>query len=266
MPRTKECPVRIKAVGTDDGLQPGQFRALVSVFGNVDSVGDMVMPGAFAKSLADWRADGSPIPVIWSHDWGDPFSHVGTVLEANETPDGLEVLAQIDDLSGEYINPKAQQVYQLVKGRRVKQFSFAYDTEESAWVDPPDGDMPYQELRQLKLYEVGPTLVGANQETELLAAKAAGLVRGLKEGRVLAQSHVDRLKEAHKALGDVIAAAEPQKNSEPSGSHPVQETGQQPAEETAATEQVPAKSPSGPSPAQVTAWADIHELTMRSMS
>lgn len=266
MPRTKECKARIKAAGPADGLQEGQFTALVSVFGNKDSVGDVVVPGAFTATLADWAAKGDPIPVLWAHDWDDPFSHIGIVLDAKEDEQGLLVTGQIEDLD---TNSTAQQVYRLLKGRRVTQFSFAYDVEEGAWVEGEDDQgrpFGYYELRKLKLFEVGPCLVGANQDTELLAAKAHGLARGLKEGRVLAQQHVDRLKDAHKALGEVIAAAEPQKNGEPHGSHPVQETGQPPAEETAATEQVPAKSPSGLSPAQVAAWADIHELTMRSAS
>jgi hypothetical protein len=32
----KTRPAQIKAAGEDDGLEEGQFRALVSVFGNVD--------------------------------------------------------------------------------------------------------------------------------------------------------------------------------------------------------------------------------------
>jgi HK97 family phage prohead protease len=228
VPRTKECRARVKAAGTADGLAEGQFTALVSVFNNEDSVGDVVQPGAFTKTLADWAAKGDPIPVIWSHDWGDPFSHVGIVLNAEETADGLLVTGQIEDVD---TNPKAGQVYRLLKGRRVTQFSFAYDVEEGAWVEGTDDQgawYGYYELRELKLYEVGPCLVGANQETELLAAKARGLAAGAKEGRVLASKHVDRLKEAHAALGEVIAAAEPEKTTEPTGS---------------ATAKAPAKTP-----------------------
>ncbi|MFJ1581776.1 HK97 family phage prohead protease [Streptomyces sp. NPDC088197] len=255
MPRTKEAPARIKAAGPADGLAEGEFIAIVSVFGNIDSVGDKVVPGAFTDTLADWSATGDPIPTIWSHAWSDPFSHIGVVKEAEQVEVGLQVRGQIEDLD---TNPTAAQVWRLLKGRRVKQFSFAYDVVEGAWVEPEDGP-PYYELRKLKLYEVGPCLVGANQETELLAAKAMSLVRGVKEGRVLAQAHVDRLKEAHQALGDVIAAAD--STTEPKGSDPTaQETGQPPAVTPASTEQVPAKT-SGPSPAQVLARALIRKHT-----
>lgn len=244
MPRTKECKARVKAAGSADGLLEGQFTAIVSVFGNEDSVGDVVIPGAFAETLAEWAAKADPIPVLWSHMWGDPFSHIGVVVTAEETADGLLVTGQISDLD---TNPTAAQVYKLLKGRRVTQFSFAYDVVEGAWVEPQGSDGFY-ELRRLKLIEVGPCLVGANQETELLAAKAADIARGVKAGRVLAQKHYDRLAEAHAAIGDVLTAADAsiEKNTT------AQETGHVPDLETAATSEVPAKSPRL-TPAQVLA-------------
>ncbi|WP_326592839.1 HK97 family phage prohead protease [Streptomyces brevispora] len=273
MPRTKECKARIKAAGPADGLAEGQFRALVSVFGNEDSMGDVIAPGAFAQVLAEWKASGDPIPVIWSHKWGDPFAHIGSVLEAKETPDGLEVLAQIEDMD---TNPTARHVHSLLKGRRIKQFSFAYDVGEGGWVETDDTTAhpwgEYYEIRRFSsLFEVGPCLVGANQETDLLAAKAADLVHRAKAGRVLSQSNYDALSAAHVSIGDVLAAATPEeksrhKTSPPTraGATPEQETGQQPEQEPAAAPEAAAKA-TGPTPAQVAAWVTTQELmTMRS--
>lgn len=207
--RTKDFTARVKAAGVADGLAEGQFVAMVSVFGNEDSVGDVVRPGAFTETLAEWESKGDPIPVIWSHDWSDPFSHIGTVVKAVETLQGLEVTGQIDDLD---TNPTASQVYRLLKGRRVTQFSFAYDVKEGAWVEDEQHQWGgYYELRRLKLHEVGPCLVGVNQETELLAAKAAGLARGAKAGRVLSQKNFESLTAAHQAIGEVLDAAQPEK-------------------------------------------------------
>ncbi|MFC9429258.1 HK97 family phage prohead protease [Streptomyces sp. NPDC056987] len=229
--RTKDFTARVKAAGVADGLAEGQFVALVSVFNNEDSMGDVVRPGAFTETLTEWAAAGDPIPVIWAHKWGDPFAHVGTVVKATETLEGLEVLGQIDDL-GE--NETADQVYRLLKGRRVKQFSFAYDETESAWVKDSEHRWGgYWELRKLKLHEVGPCLVGANQETELIAAKARGLARGAKAGRVLSQKNFDTLTEAHTAIGEVLAAAEPEKDH---GAAPQKTTGTEPGQPGPAAE------------------------------
>lgn len=208
--RTKDFAAKVKAAGAADGLAEGQFTALVSVFGNEDSVGDIVRPGAFTETLAKWGEKGDPIPVIWSHAWGDPFAHIGTVIKATETLQGLEVTGQIDDLD---TNPTAQQVYRLLKGRRVTQFSFAYDVNEGAWVS--DDEHPwggYYELRKLSLHEVGPCLVGANQETELLAAKAHSIARGAKAGRVLSQANFETLTGAYEAIGEVLTSASPEKH------------------------------------------------------
>ncbi|WP_327300387.1 HK97 family phage prohead protease [Streptomyces goshikiensis] len=231
---TKDAPARVKAAGESDGLGVGEFTALVSVFGNEDSVGDVVMPGAFADDLARWKQSGDPIPVIWSHDWGDPFSHIGHVTDARESAGGLLVTGQLD-----LDNPKAQQVFRLLKGRRVTQMSFAYDIEDGGWGER-DGREVY-ELRKLRIHEVGPCLVGANQETELLAAKAHGLVRGTKAGRVLSQANYDSLSKAHAAIGEVLAAATPEKSKAeepgqqespaPDGSQPSEQPETRPAQE-----------------------------------
>ena len=213
---TKEFRAAVKAAGEADGLTDGQFTAIVSVFGNVDSMGDVVKAGAFNDDLARWEKSGDPIPVVWSHDWANPFSHIGYAIKAEETAAGLQVTGQLD-----LDNPTAMQVYRLLKGRRVTQFSFAYDVEDAGW-ETVDGQEVYA-LRRLKLHEVGPCLVGVNQETELLAAKAADMARGAKAGRVLSQKNYDRLVEARDALESVITAAVPEepKAATPETSEPV---------------------------------------------
>ncbi|MFI5685897.1 HK97 family phage prohead protease [Streptomyces sp. NPDC051636] len=249
-----EVTAKVKAAGVTDGLEEGQFRALVSVFNNEDTYGDVVRPGAFAQTLQDWAAKGDSIPVIWSHQWSDPFAHIGHVVEAQETAQGLEVLGQIDDL-GE--NPSADQVYRLLKGRRVTQFSFAYDVPNGggAWVK--DDTHPwggYYELRQVDLHEVGPCLLGVNRETELLAAKAASIAAGAKAGRVLSQANYDRLAAAHASIGEVLAAAEPEKARHPAApkndTPPPGESGQPGSAAASGTE--PPAQPSEPAPAQDT--------------
>lgn len=157
--RIKTCPVQIKAIdGDDDTSSEGVFEALVAVFGNVDAVGDTIVKGAFADTLAAWRASGDPIPVYWSHRMDDPDYCIGHVLAAKETDDGLWVRAQLD-----LDTPKAVTTYRLLKSRRVTQFSH---------VEAGEGES-YTELRKLTLHEVGPTPIGANPATELLEVKSA---------------------------------------------------------------------------------------------
>ena len=42
----------------------GELEGYVSVFGNLDRGGDVVLPGAFRKTLADWKGCSQPLPLI----------------------------------------------------------------------------------------------------------------------------------------------------------------------------------------------------------
>lgn len=170
--KTKDAPAAYTPI--DDGAG---FEAIVSVFNNKDIVGDIVRPGAFTDTIDAWKKSGDPLPVLWSHRMDDPNYNIGGVDDIAEIgpgdkriPDhanswvkehgGLWVKASLDDFGF------AAQVRHLLKTRRVKQFSFAYDivTEKQT----AEGN----ELRKLWLHEVGPTPLGANPLTELVGAKA----------------------------------------------------------------------------------------------
>lgn len=209
--RTKDFAVSVKAAGETDGLKAGQVRMLVSAFGNVDSYGDVVVKGAFAEDLAEWETKGDPIPFIWSHQWSNPFAHIGAIVSAKETDAGLDVVASLDIET----NETAAQVYWLLKNRRVTQASFAYDILDAEWVEYEDNATGKKyhvyELRKLHINEAGPCLLGANRETELIAAKAAEELQrvagGVKSGTSLSTKNIDALRSAHTALGAVLEAA-----------------------------------------------------------
>lgn len=206
---TKSVPVTHVKAGAADGLPVGQFEALVSVMGVKDSNGDVVMPGAFDESLAEWAASDNPIPIIWSHGYYDVGNHIGYVLDAAEkTIDGktgLWVQGQLDTGDGPE-DAQARKAAALLRGKRVTQFSFSYDViEESSGRNDQIGE--FNELRKLKLYEVGPTLIGANQETELLSAKAfAAIAAEVKAGRVISAKNEALLRAAHDSIATVLAA------------------------------------------------------------
>lgn len=186
--KLKSAPAQFKAAGDTDAttLEGGQFEAIVSVFNNVDSWGDVVLPGAFKESLTKWKASGDSLPVLWSHRMDDPTFNIGTVLDIDELepgdarmPDwvdpfvkangGLWVRAQID--TGPDASPIATQALRLLKSRRVTQFSYAYDEIDGAWVKA--GGAEAWGLSKVHLWEVSPTQVGANTLTQLLVAKGA---------------------------------------------------------------------------------------------
>jgi len=134
------------------------------VFGNKDRNGDKVMPGAFAKTLERWKGSGQPIPVIWSHSHGEPQDYIGEVdpADVRETPQGLVVAGKlfVDD------NPRAANIFDLMKRGLIRQWSFAYQSTKDSFDDGT------RLLEEVDLFEVGPTLIGANPEATTLALKS----------------------------------------------------------------------------------------------
>lgn len=159
---------QFSVVDTKADSDEGTFEATVAVFGNVDSMGDRIVPGAFAKTLGEWRKTGDPIPVILSHQWDNPMSHIGVVhpQDVKETPKGLLVKGRLDVADNEV----ARQVHRLMKRRSLREFSFGYRVPSGGQKRGKDGA---NELLEIDLVELGPTLKGANPATELHEVKSA---------------------------------------------------------------------------------------------
>src|SRR5262245_11935082 len=195
--------IDVKA-GPTDGLAEGQFTAYASVFGNIDSVGDVVMPGAFSSDLARWEKSGNPIPLLFGHNMTDPDYNLGHVIGASEDHAGLLVKAQLD-----LENHKAVQTYRMLKGKRINNMSFAYDEIDSGPATHDRQDV--WELRAVKIYEISIVPIGANEETEILAVKqvpalADRLAARMKAGRVLSAKNEGELRAAYDSIGRVLTA------------------------------------------------------------
>ena len=164
MHQLKAC---VKSELKEDG---GIVKGYASTFDrDPDSYGDVVAPGAFAKSLDRWNQlnqEGKYIPLLWGHDTEDPKSNIGRVVDAVEDERGLLVTAEFDA-----DNEKAQYVRKLVQEGRVYQFSFAYEVRDQATVELENG-YKANELRDLELFEVSLVQIPANQNATVEEVKA----------------------------------------------------------------------------------------------
>lgn len=191
-------PRRVKA-GPDDGLEEGQFLVYPSTFTREpDSYGDVVAKGAFVDDIEAWKSSGNVLPGLYGHRMDDPDYFVAGAIEEGEDEHGWWVKGEFD-----MENPKARQVYRLVKGRRLNQLSFAYDTLEEGAVELPDGRKA-NELRKVKRYEFSFVPVGANQDTSVVAIKA--ITDGIKAGRVLSSKNESALRDARDAIDSVLSS------------------------------------------------------------
>lgn len=149
---------------TDDD-EAGTFSALASVFGNVDRVGDRMLKGSFTKTLDRWRQKGKPLPVILSHNWDDPHKYVGEAdpRAVFETEKGLMVQGKM------YMHePLGRKVYELMKRGILTGWSFGYQVPKGGQEKKNGAN----EISEVELFEVGPTLVGANSEAQLQDIKS----------------------------------------------------------------------------------------------
>jgi HK97 family phage prohead protease len=145
----------VKAV---DGAEEGTIEAYVSIFGNIDSYGDIVEPGAFKDSLAKWFPR---YPKgIWAHDWSLPIAET---LEAKEDARGLYIKGKLL-LTVE----KGKEAWELIKSGVVTDFSFGYEVNEYEY-----DTLGYRHLKKLTIYEWSPVLVGANNQATILSMKSA---------------------------------------------------------------------------------------------
>lgn len=157
---TKNISLKIsefKIIEEKAGTGQGKFEAYVAIFNNIDSYGDIILPGAFAKSLQ------TKLPKLcWSHNWDEI---IGTVETAIEDERGLKITGQLV-LSVQ----KAQEAFDLLKAGAVDEFSIGYSTIEASY-ETRNGET-VRLLKELRCYEVSPVLAGANDETELIGVKS----------------------------------------------------------------------------------------------
>lgn len=141
-----------------------------------DSYGDVVLKGAFAKSLAeDWNG-GKGIPLLWAHQMDNLKSFIGTAT-ADEDDYGLHFVATFDDTE------EAQRVRSLYKDGRLKKFSFAFDVMENGLVTLEDGTKA-NELREVKLFEISAVTVPANDTAEVVDVKSGRRNSAKDEGTI----------------------------------------------------------------------------------
>jgi Escherichia/Staphylococcus phage prohead protease len=98
----------------------GELEGYASVFGNVDQGGDVVLPGAFRKTLSDWSRSKQPLPLIADHDLTTD-GVIGSVTEAKEDPVGLWVRAGFSS------DAKAQSVRTKMIEGHLRGMSFTYE-------------------------------------------------------------------------------------------------------------------------------------------
>ncbi len=159
MPEHMIVPVEWKAVSGG----PGELEGYASVFGNVDQDGDVVLPGAFKKTLSDWSRSKQPLPLIADHDLSTA-GVIGSVHDAREDGTGLRVKARFSS------DQKAQSVRTKMVEGHLKGMSFTYQAVKHFLGQYSGKSARF--LQELKLFEVTVSPFPIN-ELATASAKAA---------------------------------------------------------------------------------------------
>jgi HK97 family phage prohead protease len=148
----KGTPTEFKFVS--DG-EPGVFEGYGGIFGNVDSYGDLILPGAFAASLADHKAKGMMPGMYAEHSIytpGGDLLPIGRWLNMSEDGKGLRVKGKISALDTDH----GKRIRALMLDGALGGLSIAYSVLKSGAVygDGKKPDEPRRTLRAVNLTSV----------------------------------------------------------------------------------------------------------------
>jgi len=173
----------IKDVDSGQGVVTGY----ASIFNVIDSDRDMIMQGAFKKSIKEKgpKSERPRIKHLWQHDSWQPIG-IPTVLKEDSKGLYFETKFGTDTFSKD----KLQQHIDGI----ITELSIGYNVIASEKVMKGD-QVDYYKLNEIKLWEYSSVTWGANQYTEVIDAKGMN-----KESKIkILNERLDKLCKALKS-------------------------------------------------------------------
>lgn len=156
---TKQFDFRLKELSDS-----GTFEGFASTYGNIDHAGDIVMPGAFSKSISDQPS----VPILYQHDTKQP---IGLGL-LEDTESGLKMYGELVlDV------PEAKSAYALMKKGVLKGLSIGYTVAKETFDKAKSANL----LEQIDLMEVSLVTFPCNIRATVVAVKAADAVSTIRD-------------------------------------------------------------------------------------
>lgn len=171
----KAAPFEFKFV--DDGSEPeGTFEGYASTFDTEDAGGDLMLPGAFDKTLAQAKASGRMPKMLLNHGgMGGYFASPSPedMLPIGKwsamTPDthGLQAKGRLINLNSEH----GGRVYGAMKEGELSDLSIGYIPRDFSYGKKPNE--PRRTLKSVDLMEVSPVTFPMNRLATINQVKAA---------------------------------------------------------------------------------------------
>ena len=154
------CNLQLKSLDAE-----GKFAGYASVFDVVDSQNDIILRGAFAKTIKGRVRD---IKMLWQHRQNEPIGVYNKILEDRN---GLYVEGQLLlDVA------RAKEVYALLKEGAVSGLSIGY-TPTKFYIHPKTG---VRIISEVDLWEISLVTFPANNTAKITVVKSATTLPTLK--------------------------------------------------------------------------------------
>ena len=146
----------------EDEENKGRFEGYASIFGNKDLGNDVVVQGAFRKSL---RSKGpKKIKMLFQHDTKEP---IGIYTKIKEDTNGLYVQGQLAMQT-----QKGREVYELMKMGAIDGLSVGYRVDAKGYHYDERGKK--RMLKEVDLMEISAVTFPMNPKARISAVKAEG--------------------------------------------------------------------------------------------
>ena len=173
-----------------------QFTGLASTW-DLDEGGDMILPGAYAETLRDWKQSGRVIPLINQHNYYDAKHAIGKLVAGEETAEGLVTTFQLVN------SPEGDEFLARVKEGIIDGLSIGYRVRE--WRPPTEAEAKLgvqRVLVKVELIEVSLVLAGMNPNALIDTASVKSLADSLAKLRRESLTDDDR-----KAVREIASLA-----------------------------------------------------------
>jgi HK97 family phage prohead protease len=148
---------------TDLDLERRTVMGYAAKFGNIDLHGDMIMPGAFTKTIKERGPEGKN--EIWFLHDHDTSKVNGKPTLLKEDGNGLYFEARIVDTEA------GEDTLKLYEEGLINQHSIGFSTIKESKVEEK-GKNTYYEIQEVKLFEISSVLWAANPDTPFLGLKS----------------------------------------------------------------------------------------------
>jgi HK97 family phage prohead protease len=154
--KTLDFGFQFKATNDD-----GTFEGYGSVFNITDGGGDIVVPGAFADTLATQKAAGRMPAMLWQHRPSEP---IGVYTHMEEDAVGLKVSGQLA-----LKTTRGAEAYELMKMGALSGMSIGYRSRDDSY----DRVTGVRTLKKLDLVELSLVTFPMNDASRISSVKSA---------------------------------------------------------------------------------------------